>query len=424
MTMHDMELGTVRAGWERIDVLERLPVAQAASVFAPSLDSERARSRELFEPLKLDARTAGYRRSYESPSNLVRFRRTVDFLEPGERVFEIGIGMGYLAGMMLRDGKIGGYHGIDIVERNVTGTRGTLEANGFADRGTAEVGDLYEVSREEVEAFGADLVVCCEVLEHVPDPEHALQVLADALPDGADLLISVPLLHRLETVWGHVAIFGCARVREMVEAAGLHAHLVEAVDNTWVFILASRSPEPSAHAARAEREVPDITRGMQSPPDRPRAVHNVAPAAQPRLDSLWTKRLSRADVDTVGDKLVCAFDSDPAADGNSYGGLRFAVSGIRGVRLELGLDDIETVNELYVDFMAGKQRVGRWRWEVASGRPKANPATFLLRPEFKGKYFRRGIIGDLSTADSIELFAALAPGGRAHFTLSRMGLVV
>ncbi|MGH3385271.1 MAG: class I SAM-dependent methyltransferase [Nocardioidaceae bacterium] len=427
------EVHDVQQGWRRVESIERLGHGEVKTIFAPYWKAERERSVESFRPLEMGPGRDKWRRAYESPANLVRYRRTLDFLTPGERIFEVGVGKGYLAGMMLRDGQAAGYHGIDIVAENVIGTRKTLTANGFDDRATIQGGDLYELTREQVSGFGADLVVCCEVLEHVPDPEAALQVLAGALPDGADLLISVPLLRRLENVWGHVAIFDSPRIRAMLESAGLHAHLVDVVDNSWVLVLASRDPASSAHAERAAQAVSKVAETLDLLVT-PRAVHNVAPSSRTLLPSRWTRGLSRADVQVAGPEVVCTFDAEPSSPlrtirrrgrrQKSFGGVRFAVSELRGLRVEIRLDDIETVSAAFVDFLAGDQRVMRWEWDVQRHRPESRPATFVLRPGFNGLYFKAGRVGDLSTADSVELFVQLARGGRARFTLTRLGLIV
>ncbi len=106
----------------------------------------------------------------------------------------------------------------------------------------SEIGDLYDLTRDRLDELGATFVICCEVLEHVPDAEKALKVLADALPDGAELLFSVPLHGRLEGVWGHVSVFDAARLKQMLDGAGLYAHHVEPLANTWSLVVASRAP--------------------------------------------------------------------------------------------------------------------------------------------------------------------------------------
>lgn len=99
------------------------------------------------------------------------------------QVHEVGCGEGHLglalaaAGLTVR--------GSDLSSEAVASARRLA-----AERGVAidhEVADLYQLVPER---DGAELVVCCEVLEHVPDPARALAVLASlARPH---LLLSVP----------------------------------------------------------------------------------------------------------------------------------------------------------------------------------------------------------------------------------------
>jgi 2-polyprenyl-3-methyl-5-hydroxy-6-metoxy-1,4-benzoquinol methylase len=143
---------------------------------------------------------------YEINYNQLRFWRVFDFVQPGDRIFDIGLGRGYLCGLLLRDGGVASYAGIDIGEKNLEATRSMVEAKGLqANLVDVSLGDLYDVTAEQIGRSGTSLVICCEVLEHVPDPERAMVVLADALPEDAELLISVPLFGRLDFVWGHGA---------------------------------------------------------------------------------------------------------------------------------------------------------------------------------------------------------------------------
>jgi 2-polyprenyl-3-methyl-5-hydroxy-6-metoxy-1,4-benzoquinol methylase len=71
--------------------------------------------------------------------------------------------------------------------------------------------DLQEVA---LPARAFDLVVCWEVLEHLPEPERALARLADAVAEGGALVLAVPnllsvkgLVTRLTPHWFHVAFY-------------------------------------------------------------------------------------------------------------------------------------------------------------------------------------------------------------------------
>ncbi len=368
---------------------------------------------------------------YESRGNLTRFRRTLDFVAADDRVFEVGIGKGYLATRLLRDGAAASYHGIDIVQKNVASTLQTLAANGVQEHATAELGDLYALTREEIERWGADLVICCEVLEHVPDPEHAVQVLADALPDGAELLLSVPLLGRLENIWGHIAMFGVPRVRAMVEAAGLRVHLVEPLENQWVFLLCSRDEQASPRAARAAAALPDTTSALEQPPDRPRSVDNVAPASVAVAPARGDKGVASVttSIDGNASTLRVRIDAGPPRRGWDllgrnvrHGGISIPVEDLLGARLELELTDIAGASAFSADFFAGHRRVSRWVWDTAR-RPNKKRVTFTLRGGLSGGHFRRVKTGDLRSADRMELTARVRPGTVTEFALTRLGWI-
>ncbi len=416
----------VRSGWELVDLLDRLGEGQSRRLLGARWDAERARVGPELSSLRTGTQMPPETlQSYRSPSNQTRFRRTMDFIRPGERIFEIGLGRGYSAGLFLRVAAAGAYRGIDLLDENVVATQEVLELNDLGDRAELAAGDLYELTRSEVEEFGPDLMVCCEVIEHVPDPEQAVAALARALPDGVELLISVPLFGRLENVWGHVAIFTAERTRAMVERAGLVAHNVSVVDNTWAFVLASTESAPSARAARACLAVADLTTEPGSP-NEPRAFRAFDLASRDICLSVWTKRVTKQVVRNTADGLLCEFEADPegVSAGNSYGGVRFPATTPRGIRLELALDDIDAASAFYVDAMAGGTRVARWKWEPATGRPQSEPATFVLRSGRRGRYFRPVTCDDLESADAFDLFVALQAGASVRFRVTQAAVIV
>lgn len=85
-------------------------------------------------------------------------------------------------------------------------------------------GDIMEIYRDfEQGAF--DLIVCSEVLEHVPDPAAVLAALAGLLASGGTLLISVPAgMHHWSAQdddAAHLRRFEYGDFRSLVTTAGL-----------------------------------------------------------------------------------------------------------------------------------------------------------------------------------------------------------
>jgi SAM-dependent methyltransferase len=98
-------------------------------------------------------------------------------------IHEVGCGEGHLSLRLAAEGWQ--VRGSDLSPAAIRGASGRARACGLAI--PFEVADLYEL---EPARDSAPLVLCCEVLEHVPDPERALEVLAAlARPH---LIVSVP----------------------------------------------------------------------------------------------------------------------------------------------------------------------------------------------------------------------------------------
>lgn len=102
--------------------------------------------------------------------------------------FEIGCGEGELSLRLLERGIEA--RGFDLEPEVVAEANARSRSRGFGDRFDAK--SIYGLAAAEVKT---DLIVCCEVLEHLPDPERALDVLA--AQDSSHILLSVPR----EPVW-------------------------------------------------------------------------------------------------------------------------------------------------------------------------------------------------------------------------------
>ncbi len=423
----ECEQARVRTGWELVELLGPRSVDEGQRLLAERWAAERARAAESILPLKARPGSEWASRIYESASNRTRFRQTLDFVRPGDRVFEVGPGGGYLAGLLLRDGQIAAYHGIDLQDAPVRRAREFLEINGLADRAEVSKCNLYDLTRADVEKLGITLLVCCEVLEHVPDPERAMKTLAYVLPAGADLLISVPLLGRLEQVWGHVAIFDTNRIRRMVEESGLVAHSVQVIDNQWVLVLASHGPGPSSRAPSAAAAAVDVLADRAPDPNAPTAFHALDLGVENVQPSVRNEGLSAYQLEAVPRAgLACELTAKRSLlrRRTGYGGVRLPVSSPRGLRIEVSLDAFRAVREFYVDAYAADKRVARWRWDTRAHRPRKDQQTFVLRPGRENRQFKEAVIGDLESADAFDVFVAVRSGASARFRLTRAAVVV
>ncbi len=393
-----VQASAVHAGWLLVEAHERLSQSGAHRVFATELHAwhryARNGVRDLVAPPEYpQALAVG-----TTESNRLRFRRLLDLTRPGDRVFDIGSGAGYLACLLALDAGIGSYVGIEIAPAKAAAAQRMLEVNDIpAGVVRIQEGDLYRVTADDT--AGCTLLTCLEVLEHVPDPELALRTLAAALPAGADLLFSVPLHGRLENVWGHRTVFDAARVKTMLDDAGLCAQHVEPLANTWTLVLASHGTAPSARVREARRR----------PAERANLPLSLHQDFEPVPRSEYTFLGSAAPV--PGEAKLCRVGPDK-------GRISFPVAGLESLRIRLGAIDLAHAEQIDVSAFAGPGRVCRWTWDIGAEDRPSGSMSFALRPgesggQFKGAPPRRRV----HQADRVEISVTMAAGQSGSFTV-------
>lgn len=120
---------------------------------------------------------------------------------------EVGCGEGELSGRLARAGLV--VRGTDAFPETVAEARRRASAAGLAIEF-----ERRAVQELDPEADGAELVVCCEVLEHLPEPEAALDALAALARPW--LIASVPR----EPLWRALNLARLSYVRELGNTPG------------------------------------------------------------------------------------------------------------------------------------------------------------------------------------------------------------
>lgn len=151
------------------------------------------------------------------------------------QVHEVGCGEGFLSTMLAQRGFA--VRGSDISPSAVAIARRRAAEMGLP--ATFRVADLHDLSPPE---GGAELVVCCEVLEHLTDPARALALLARLAQPH--LIVSVPR----EPLW---RILNMARARYWAALGNTPGHLQHwsapgflALLDNHVEVLEVRAPLP------------------------------------------------------------------------------------------------------------------------------------------------------------------------------------
>ena len=127
-------------------------------------------------------------------THMIRFmcESFIPRLQPGDRVAEVGVGHGLLAALMFDTQPDLHYTGVDIRQSSLDSAGSALAKAGVdPDRialvhADAMSGDLVTLGG----ATGFDALVCCEVVEHVNNPEVMLAALSEALAPGKPGFVS------------------------------------------------------------------------------------------------------------------------------------------------------------------------------------------------------------------------------------------
>ncbi len=123
--------------------------------------------------------------------------------------FEIGCGEGELSVRLLDRGV--DVQGFDLDAEVVAEANALAMARGHSERFTAR--SVYDLQPGEITT---DLLVCCEVLEHLPDPALALDILARQ--QARHILLSVPR----EPLW---RVLNVARGKYLGQLGNTPGHL-------------------------------------------------------------------------------------------------------------------------------------------------------------------------------------------------------
>lgn len=415
-----MRDATVRIGLQQIRALETLGSTAAATAFSADLAIEQATAQERLAPLEpwsaLPDRS--YSR-YTRGANHVRLARLLDFIQPGDRILDIGVGLGYVTSTIMRTERPAYYCGVDLTPRYIEAAREGLTANGLSDAPVhLEVRDLYDIDAGWIQQHRPDLVLILEVLEHVSDPGAALNSLAPALGTGTTLLFTVPMLGRLEGVFGHRSVFDVARIMRLCGDAGLTLQHVEPLHNTWSLVLATPTQEvPSRLTAALSQQWPQPATLL-----RQYDFTSVDLSDHPDSHRREDEDAGVTTIRAAGRGLQCQVRSPADAAAPARGGLAFAAGGIGVLRLDLLCDDLSGVSHLHLDGFAAGERVARWCWALGPKRPRPGARMTHVVRAVGGEGDRLAAVGtiDAGEIDRFELSVQLDAGSEgATFTLAR-----
>ena len=136
-----------------------------------------------------------------------------------DSIHEIGCGEGFWVAHWINQGLAA--RGSDFSEQVIEIARNNALDHGIAQSNFSQK-SIYDL---KAEADGADLIVCCEVLEHLENPEEALEVLKKIV--HGHLLVSVPR----EPLW---RLLNMVRGRYLGSAGNTPGHIQHWSRNSFI----------------------------------------------------------------------------------------------------------------------------------------------------------------------------------------------
>ena len=162
---------------------------------------------------------------------------TVDFsrlrVDPGDRILDIGCGAGRhtCEAFRLQDVVV---IGADLSFDDLIEAREKLRLHeSLGEHGGGTWGlSVADIGRLPFESDAFDLVICSEVLEHIPDEERAVREIVRVLKPGKNLALSVPRYFPEKICWalssayntasgGHIRIYRKPGLVALLDRAGL-----------------------------------------------------------------------------------------------------------------------------------------------------------------------------------------------------------
>lgn len=177
---------------------------------------------------------------YKNRNNQQRIDRILSLIPKKASCLEVGCGLGYQAGVIIKEKLPAHYAGFDIADLYINSCNDMIRVNGF-NVGKFYIDDITKLN-DSISRSEYSVILCTEVLEHIPNYKEAILGLHKLCISNAKVIFTVPRYGKMTKVAGHVNNFKKEELKSLFEGFGLRVKHHEYVSKLYsLFVLTRKS---------------------------------------------------------------------------------------------------------------------------------------------------------------------------------------
>jgi len=176
--------------------------------------------------------------TYHSHNDQKRLEFLMKYIAPESRIFEIGCGCGFQAGVIFKNCIVKEYNGIDSDPSKIASCRAMTVKNNV--RANFFKYDIMDLDEDFFDGNDPDIILFTEVLEHIENYKEAFSKVAKVVKERKIMLMTIPLKDRLTHVPGHINNFSADDIKELCRANKLNFNESATIVDTYSFFMIGR----------------------------------------------------------------------------------------------------------------------------------------------------------------------------------------
>lgn len=207
----------------------------------PTLLESDLEALRLFRSLSLPKRLRDGRVERIAKFEKIRLAQLTQKIPTNFHLIDIGLGSGFASTLFCMNSAPQSYFGLDISPSSVDSCLELISDNGIINARLAVLDAMTVEAEEQIGAAArvdppATCVLLFEVLEHLNNAFEFLRQIAGSLVTDNKLLLTVPLLGKIEHFRTHLQFIPCETLITVLHEAGFEMEEISVIAGTWLFV--------------------------------------------------------------------------------------------------------------------------------------------------------------------------------------------